>query len=325
MRYAIVGAGLAGLTCAGELSAAGHEVVLFDKGRGPGGRMSTRRMETRFGTAFIDHGAPCFQATDPTFRKVVRTWEDAGVVEPWPLGGLDAWVGVPRMSSVIGHLAAPHDVFWNTFVRGICGGVRGAWHVFGDQGHQGPFDAVVLAVPAEQAVPILALYDLEMARAAAQGTCQPCWAGLFVFGQELPVPAHPLRETGIVAFAAPNRGKSMREGPEAWVVHATPEWSVGRLEEHPSFIAPILGTALKEALGLTTLPPFEATAHRWRYATAGGANQTALWNADIGLGACGDWLIGPRAECAWRSGQALARMILASRRAQQPRLRRAPS
>ncbi|MEL6486923.1 MAG: FAD-dependent oxidoreductase, partial [Pseudomonadota bacterium] len=34
---AIIGAGMAGLACASALTAAGHKVQVFDKGRGPGG------------------------------------------------------------------------------------------------------------------------------------------------------------------------------------------------------------------------------------------------------------------------------------------------
>ena len=36
MRIAIVGAGMAGMSCGQRLSLLGHEVRLFDKGRGPG-------------------------------------------------------------------------------------------------------------------------------------------------------------------------------------------------------------------------------------------------------------------------------------------------
>lgn len=319
MNYAIIGAGLAGLTCAGELNAAGHHVSLFDKGKGPGGRMSTRRMETRFGTARIDHGAPCFHVTDATFRAVVKSWQDAGLVERWPAGGLDAWVGVPSMSAVIKHQAARHNVTWNSFIGGIFGGAAGKWHLSCEEQLHGPFDAVVLAVPAEQAVPILALYDLEMARAAAMGTTRPCWAGLFVFAHELPVAALACRDRGIITFAAPNRYKPRREGPEAWIVHAKAEWSLARLEDTPDLIMPMLVTGLKDALGLSKLPQFEGTAHRWRYATSSGLNRTALWNPYLGLGACGDWLIGPRAEHAWSSGRSMARMILESLRVQEPR------
>ena len=48
-RVAVIGAGLAGLACATALARAGHAVTVLDKGRGPGGRMSARRVETSLG------------------------------------------------------------------------------------------------------------------------------------------------------------------------------------------------------------------------------------------------------------------------------------
>jgi len=46
MKIAIVGAGMSGLACAEALVRSGHTVSLLDKGRGPGGRMSVRRIVT---------------------------------------------------------------------------------------------------------------------------------------------------------------------------------------------------------------------------------------------------------------------------------------
>jgi len=43
MRVAIIGAGLTGLTAASLLRDAGVEITVFDKSRGLGGRLSTRR------------------------------------------------------------------------------------------------------------------------------------------------------------------------------------------------------------------------------------------------------------------------------------------
>ena len=51
MRTAVIGAGMAGMACAEVLVQAGWAVDLFDKGRGPGGRMSTRRITTAAGEA----------------------------------------------------------------------------------------------------------------------------------------------------------------------------------------------------------------------------------------------------------------------------------
>ncbi|MFM8940069.1 MAG: FAD-dependent oxidoreductase, partial [Phenylobacterium sp.] len=59
-RIAIIGAGLSGLACARSLHREGRKVQLFDKARGPGGRMSTRRVETPLGTIGFDHGAQYF-------------------------------------------------------------------------------------------------------------------------------------------------------------------------------------------------------------------------------------------------------------------------
>jgi hypothetical protein len=48
---------------------------------------------------------------------------------------------------------------------------------------------------------------------------------------------------------------------------------------------------------------------RWRYAKVDALNHGAIWNADIRLSACGDWLLGPRIEAAWLSGQQLAALV----------------
>ena len=48
--------------------------------------------------------------------------------------------------------------------------------------------------------------------------------------------------------------------------------------------------------------PIAAVSHRWRYALSAGTGDGAMWNSDLALGVCGDWLLGPRVECAWLSG-----------------------
>ena len=309
MKCGIIGAGLSALTCAGELRIAGHDVVLFDKGCGPGGRMSTRHMQTRFGEVGIDHGAPYFDAVGPDFRAAVAAWRRDGLVAPWTAGGPHAWLGIPDMASLIARLAAPHDVTWRSFVNGIMRGARGEWYISIDRGIHGPFDAVVTAVPPEQAVPFLALHDLEMARTASAALSRACWAGLFVFEHALPAASLVLRDAGPIALAVCNRAKPLRTKPESWLVHAHSEWSESRLERESGEIAPLLLSALQDALGLPVVPAHEATAHRWRYSSSAGIGRAALWNADIKLGVCGDWLTGPHAECAWTSGRALGRLV----------------
>ena len=68
LPVAIIGAGLAGLSCAQALVQAGYQVHVFDKSRGPSGRMSTRRAEDHAGPWQCDRGAQYFTARDATFR-----------------------------------------------------------------------------------------------------------------------------------------------------------------------------------------------------------------------------------------------------------------
>ena len=105
MKIAIVGSGLSGLACADQLVAAGHSVRLFDKARGPGGRMSTRRIDTAAGQVGFDHGAQYFTARDPAFRQQVDQWQDSGASARWPAAGPEAWVGVPIMNAPVKALA----------------------------------------------------------------------------------------------------------------------------------------------------------------------------------------------------------------------------
>lgn len=90
VRIGIVGAGMAGLSCAQELRRKGHDTVSFDKGRGPGGRMSTRRIDTPPAQTAFDYGVQYFTVRDPAFVTQVATWVMDGHVARWATAGTDA-------------------------------------------------------------------------------------------------------------------------------------------------------------------------------------------------------------------------------------------
>jgi renalase len=76
-RVLIVGAGIAGLTAARALEAAGIPCVVVDKGRGVGGRIATRRLSD---AQSYDHGALRFSADDGPVASLVAGWEVEGIV-----------------------------------------------------------------------------------------------------------------------------------------------------------------------------------------------------------------------------------------------------
>ncbi|NPD68902.1 FAD-dependent oxidoreductase [Lichenicola cladoniae] len=316
MRIAVIGAGIAGLACADELRRHDHPVTVFDKGRGPGGRMSTRRLDTPSGQAGFDHGAQYFTARDPAFLAQVEQWETLGLVASWPAAGPDAWTGAPSMNAPARHLAASLDVRLGARIETMSRrrqerGGAAAWHLqVEQQSAQGPFDAVVVAIPSEQAATLLAAWDDDFAALARATPSRPCWTVVAAFAERLPVATDLLQHLRPIQWAARNSAKPGRSPPESWVIQADPDWSDAHLEEAPETILADLLAAFSTVAGIRLPPPLVARAHRWRYARSGSAGVAMLWNDALRLGVCGDWLLGARVECAWLSGTRLAAAIL---------------
>jgi renalase len=325
---AIIGAGVAGLACARALKDAGLHTVLFDKGRGPGGRLSTRRIDGAGGPVAYDHGAQYFTARDAGFMQVVAGLEQDGHVirlDTMQFGTFDGsglspavqseplFAGAPGMNGVVRGLAAGHTVHWGHKAVAITGR-PGARTVRFEDGHeQGPFGAVVIAVPAEQVADLALPHARDLAAEARGTTSAPCWAvmGLCVNPGQVAADAFSVRRADSpIAWVAREDRKPGRSGPPRIVLHATPDWSRAHLEEDAGWVASTLADALH---GLTGISIHSPVAHRWRYAQVERSTvDPAYWNPALGLGACGDWRIGPRIELAWLSGTALGRSIAAS-------------
>ena len=325
---AVIGAGLAGLSCAQALLQAGHTVHVFDKARGPSGRMSTRRAEDDSGPWQCDHGAQYFTARDPAFRAEVARWQQAGVAALWdarlasfdgnawstPATPLERFVGTPRMTSpaawLVQHLGEPALAQWQTTVQRLDHS-EGGWTITSAEHglHSPRYSAVLLAVPAPQAVPLLAPVSPAGAALAASARMRGSWAVMLRYASPVALPWEgAFINTGPLRWVARDSSKPGRTGQETWLLHASPEWSEAHIEDSAEAVTTALLTAFA-ALGGPA--PLAATAHRWRYAdTEPALTQGSWWDAQMRLGLCGDWLHGGKVEGAWLSGRALAQQVL---------------
>jgi renalase len=305
MHVAIVGAGIAGLSAGTALVAAGFRVAIFDKGRGAGGRMATRRLHTPVGEAQFDHGAQYFTIRDPAFAACVHRWTEIALASRWPAAGDEAWVGTPAMNAPLKAMASGLHVKWGTRVDLVEPDGTG-WRLHGDGLTDTSYDAIVIAVPAEQAATLLATINVDFASLAAATPSAPCWTAMVAFAQPVLTASDILlADGGAIGWAARNSAKPGRSGPEAWVIQGSPEWSAIHLEDDANAVAQALLSAFRARTGHSP-EPLAVTAHRWRYARSGTAGSGFRWDASQRVGLCGDWLIGPRVEAAWLSGHRLA-------------------
>ncbi len=83
LDIAVIGAGVAGLSCARQLQQAGYRVALIDKSRGLGGRLATRRLPN--GT-HADHGVCYLKPKHPAFTQLIQQLTQAGTLRVWAQG-----------------------------------------------------------------------------------------------------------------------------------------------------------------------------------------------------------------------------------------------
>jgi predicted NAD/FAD-dependent oxidoreductase len=329
MHIAIIGAGLAGLCCARELQAARHTVTIYEKHGEAGGR--ARTCETEVGG--LDFGAQYFTVQSEAFRKRTAAWRKAGWVAPWsgklvsleggkgrPAGrGQQRLVGVPGMGSLAGQLALGIDVRMGQRVSRI--------EPHGDQwllsveadtvpiaASAGPFDAIVLAIPSNQATLLLEPAP-ELAAKTAPMHMAPCWSLMMAFQDTLGLAYDGAWiHGGRLGWIARDASKPQRRAGEHWIAHSTPEWGVEHLMEDPERAREKLLKAFHDVTGSAVQPVYTAV-HRWPYAQAlEPLPGLFLWDKKRRIGVCGDWFAcglegGGRIENACLSGTAMAEAI----------------
>jgi len=322
LEVAVIGAGMSGLVCARLLAESGHHVRIFDKARGPGGRMATRRA----GPLRFDHGAQYFTVRDPCFRRWVESWEADGLATRWKgrlavvRGGeialkddaTERWVGVPGMSAICRCLMTGLDVnFGIRIVHLVRNDDR--WELRAHDGADlGRFDAVVVSAPAPQTAALLAASAPGLSARAGHVEMDPCWAVMASYPLTLGLTFDgAFVEDAPLGWIARNSAKPGRPSGEAWVLHASPEWSREHLELDREIAAQWLVDAFREAVGRDLPPPASLTAHRWRFALpVNPLAEPCLFDRELAVAACGDWAGGPRVEGAFLSGCAAAQRIL---------------
>jgi renalase len=320
---AIIGGGIAGLSCAQSLLASGYSVTVFEKGRRPGGRVSTRRAN---GFVF-DHGAQYFTAEDREFLSLVDSARRSGLIAPWEGriesfadgaaetmgGGRARWVGIPGMSALARHLALGLDVRLGHRIAAVEPLAPG-WRLLAeDGGVVSEADLAVVAIPAPQAVSLLVVAP-QLAARAAETAIEPCWAVLAGFSKPIDVPFDgAFLDEGPLAWICRDRSKPGRGFLETWVLHASAKWSRDHLEGDQSVVCEELLAACRAAIGVEVTHPAYLAAHRWRYARVETPiGETCLFDPDLGIGACGDWCLGSKIEAAFLSGRAMAQRLASS-------------
>lgn len=318
VRIAVIGAGLAGLFAARELSL-GNDVSIFEKARGPGGRMATRYA----GDYEFDHGAQFFTARSARFKRFLRPAIRDGVIAEWPArfvelseSGMSAarrwdshhphYVGSPRMNAVGKWLAEGLDLRCGQRVEALVATDRGWQLRTAGDASAGTFDRVILAAPAVQTAALAPPGSPVHAAALAAGM-HGCYALMLGFESDpgLAFDAALVRDADI-SWISVNSSKPGRGPATCIVVHSTNAWADAHIDDDADSVVQHLRGECSRVLNLDVDAAVHCDLQRWRYANIDAQSGAQCFvDAESRIAACGDWFIRGRIEAAFASATAL--------------------
>lgn len=325
-NIAVVGAGLAGLTCANILSKNGMQVSLFDKGHFPGGRLASR---DRDGDTF-DYGAQYLTAKDLRFVQFLAPLINNGKVARWngvfrqlTAGELSSdnlakprFVGVPSMRSIAEEITKGENLNCKTSHR-VTKLLRKAnkWNLEGINTNQndqeetfteGDFDFLVLNMPPAQAAALHPHAELE------DLVLMPCCAVLVTFKERISLDCDGVSlDDEVISWVARDSSKPGRLPGERWVIHASPEWSKENFQLGKEEIEQLLLDRFIKIFNIRLPEISFIKSHKWRYALpTSPPSWGCLYEKEKSLLYCGDWCVSARVEGAFLSGHSAAEIIL---------------
>ena len=321
VNIAIIGGGISGLTVANILRDDAN-VTVFEKARGVGGRMSTRRAE-HFN---FDHGTQFFTAKTKEFQSFLDPLIKQDIVQIWNARFVEFeqrkivhesiwnesyphYVGVPSMNAIAKFMAQDLDISLNTKITTIK--QKSAWHLIDDQGNSvGDFDWVISTAPAAQAADLMPKSFLHYG-VITSTKMFGCFSLMFGFNQPLKLhfDAALVREANI-SWMSVNSSKPQRPQSYCLLIHSTNKWAEEHLDDDRKIVmAYMCGETSRIIDQYVAFAEYKAI-HGWRYANIKKQhNREPLIDFSRRLAACGDWCIQGNVEAAFTSGFNTARAI----------------
>ncbi|AFY32891.1 NAD(P)/FAD-dependent oxidoreductase [Calothrix sp. PCC 7507] len=328
---AIIGAGMAGLVCAQQLSQAGYSVLVVEKSRGLGGRVATRRLH---GTC-ADHGTCYLKPKGELLGRFVELLRSRHILEVWtdtvsehtengfisqPQSPSPRYVAPGGMSAVAKFLGQGLDILLNQRVVAVTPTPENSWCLTLESSTEEiTAQALVVAIPAPQALMLLApLGDsvleakfLENLRSVEFSPCISLIAGYPPTSQPLPQwKALTFVDHADLAWIGLDSSKRPHSQQPHFVLQSSADFAKSHLDTED--LQPVGQYLLQSAAQTLLLPwldsPDWMQTHRWRYAFPSRPWHESILSAAIPLPlvCCGDWCGGNLVEGAMLSGLAAA-------------------
>ena len=297
----IIGTGIAGLAAGRMAQQAGLKVMLVDKGRRIGGRVSTRRSD---GFVF-NHGAQFATSRSSDFGDILRAASTAGMATDWQIGvKKTVVVGTPMMRALPMFLAKNLQIQQNRRIASI---IRKTDHIqcIDTDGISLTARKVICTAPAPQTVTLVTGDFHDLAATASYAAYAPCLTVMLGLADDELLPKIPVKspEHNIGWAVNETARPAASQHRPALTIQADAEWSAAHKDDATDSIIKRLIEKYQMSTGRQIGEVLNADVHRWLYAKVTTPSPADASICQKNLAIAGDWLGGASIEHAFISGQ----------------------
>ena len=318
--FCVIGSGISGATIANLLNKK-HNVDLYDKARGLGGRSSFKRLDKLRG---FDHGTQYFSPKTPEFKRFTKKLIEKKILKIW--GGNHKFLSDKKKENkkhvkVIGrkgnndiskYLLKNVRCYFQSELKKINFQSR-KWNLIFNDGEIRNYENLILTCPFPQLKKLSKKYIKnsfikEKIKMDANITIL-----IEIKKTNLGYSSFLFNDRILGWAGYENSKKRFKSKSDLWTLQSTFNWANKKINQNKVLKktnAKILIDKFFKLTGIKRTKVLFSLNHGWKYSSnSKPLKLKSYWNSRLNLGVCADWFNGPRLESGWISANDLYKKI----------------
>ena len=318
--YCVIGSGISGATIANLLNKK-FQVSLFDKGRGPGGRASFKRIKGQIG---FDHGTQYFSPKTIEFKKFVNRLIKIKILKKWSGNHIFLnskkkenkkhikIIGKKGNNDICKFLLKKVKCFYQSEVKKIYYKNK-LWFLLFTDGKIRTYKGVILTCPFPQLKKLSEKF-INNTFIKRKLKMDANITVMIAIKKNKKSPSSFLFDDPVLGWAGnENTKKRFKSKYDLWTLQSTFKWANKNIDKNKKNLKKNSKILIDKFFKLTKIKKTKviySINHGWKYSSNSKPLKIrSYWDPQKKIGVCADWFIGPRLESGWISAHDLFKKI----------------
>ena len=318
--YCVIGSGISGATIANLLNKK-FQVNLYDKGRGPGGRASFKRVKGQIG---FDHGTQYFSPKTIEFKKFANRLIKIKILKKWSGNHIFLnskkkenkkhikIIGKKGNNDICKFLLKKVKCFYQSEVKKIYYKNK-LWFLLFTDGKIRTYKGVILTCPFPQLKKLSEKF-INNTFIKRKLKMDANITVMIAIKKNKKSPSSFLFDDPVLGWAGnENTKKRFKSKYDLWTLQSTFKWANKNIAKNKKKLKKNSKILIDKFFKLTKIKKTKiiySINHGWKYSSNSKPLKIrSYWDPQKKIGVCADWFIGPRLESGWISAHDLFKKI----------------